>query len=104
LKEREIEQLPNSHFNESALVILKNLPYAKRGYVFKTYYLVYFFKTRTWYIPTAKYKSSFSGLPKDEQAWIEKINTMKKSDKIDFYALLDEYEKSSNINQIGAEI
>ena len=78
----------NEKLNAISLNILKNLPFAKRGYVFKNYN----FHVYSWYIENKNYKPSFSALPKNEQEWINEIKALKKSDNIDFYALMDEYD------------
>ena len=90
LKECETKVL--SYFNGVAFDILRNLPYAKRGYVFDTYYLVSFFSTQSWYVENSKYKPSFSALSKNEQEWVKKIEALKGNKKIDFYLLMDEYK------------
>jgi len=90
LKECETKVL--SYFNSVAFDILRNLPYAKRGYVFDTYYLVSFFSTQSWYVENSKYKPSFSALSKNEQEWVKKIEALKGNKKIDFYLLMDEYK------------
>ena len=82
----------NEKLNVIALNILKNLSYAKRGYIFKSYDLRSFFSVQSWYIENKNYKSSFLALPKNEQEWINKIKALKKSDNIDFYDLMDEYD------------
>ena len=77
--------------NEESIKILKNLPYAKRGYVFKNYILKPYFESQKWYKKEPKYKANFSSLPLVEQQWIKKIKAMKKSDNVEFFELLDEY-------------
>jgi len=83
------KSIVNEELNEMSLNILKNLPYAKRGYSFTKYN----FKCYSWYSEKKDYKANFLALPKNEQVWISKIKAMKKSDDIDFYELMDEYEK-----------
>ena len=82
--------------NEESMKILKNLPYAKRGYVFKSYVLKPYFESQKWYKKEPKYKANFSSLPLVEQQWIRKIKAMKESDDVDFFRLLYEYNKLYN--------
>jgi len=84
--EKEIDE----QINKTSLKILRNLPYAKRGYVFKDYDIKLYTKS---YKKDPSYKANFSSLPLVEQQWIKKIKAMKKSDNIDFYALVDAFEK-----------
>jgi len=84
--EKEIDE----QINKTSLKILRNLPYAKRGYVFKDYDIKLYTKS---YKKDPSYKANFSSLPLVEQQWIKKIKAIKKSDKIDFYALADEFER-----------
>ena len=78
---------------EKMLKVLKNLPYAKRGYKFKDNDLNSFFESKKWYVYKKNYRADFSTLPKNEQAWIAKIKAMKVSDAVIFYDLLAEYEE-----------
>jgi len=86
MSERERDE----NLNELSLKILRNLPYAKRGYIFKDYEIELYAKS---YKKDPSYKANFSSLPLVEQQWIKKIKAMKKSDNIDFYALVDAFEK-----------
>jgi len=82
------------------LKILRNLPYAKRGYVFKSHELNSFFMAQPWYKKRPQYKAKYETLEKNEQEWINKVKAMKRSKVIDFYALFDEYDmlvKSRNL-------
>ena len=51
--------------------ILKNLPFAYRGYVFKSPELQRYFESTDWYIPNPDYKSSMEGMSQDEKEWIQ---------------------------------
>ena len=51
--------------------ILRNLPFAYRGYVFKTKELQDFYESTAWYIPNPEYKAQIEELPKEEQKWVE---------------------------------
>lgn len=51
--------------------ILRNLPFAYRGYVFETKELQDFFQSTAWYIPNPEYKAQIEELPMEEQKWVE---------------------------------
>ena len=51
--------------------ILKNLPFAYRGYIFNTKELQDFYESTPWYIPNPDYKADMQQLPKEEQNWVE---------------------------------
>ena len=51
--------------------ILKNLPFAYRGYIFNSKELQDFFESTTWYIPDPDYKADLQQLPESEQNWVE---------------------------------
>ena len=51
--------------------ILRNLPFAYRGYVFKTKELQDFYESSVWYIPNPEYNADVEGLSEDEQKWVE---------------------------------
>jgi len=56
-------------------------------------FIIEFFESKKWYVYKKNYRADFSTLPKNEQAWIVKINAMKVSDEVNFYDLLAEYEE-----------
>ena len=51
--------------------ILKNLPFAYRGYAFKNKELKKFFESTKWYIRNPKYKGEMDGFAEEEKAWVE---------------------------------
>ena len=51
--------------------ILKNLPFAYRGYVFKDKELRKFFESTKWYIRNPKYKGDMEGFTEEEKKWVE---------------------------------
>ena len=51
--------------------IMKNLPFAYRGHVFKDQGLKKFFESTAWYIPNPDYIDDMSKMSKDEREWIE---------------------------------
>lgn len=59
--------------DETSLKILKNLPYARRGYVFKTKELQDYFSKMSWYSPDPSYIATLSELTDEEQKWLEEL-------------------------------
>lgn len=53
--------------------ILRNMPFAYRGYVFKTPELQRYFESTNWYIPNPDYKSNIDELNPNEKAWIQTV-------------------------------
>lgn len=51
--------------------IMKNLPFAYRGHVFKDKGLRAFFESTDWYIPNPDYIDDMSQMSKEEREWIE---------------------------------
>lgn len=51
--------------------ILKNIPFAYRGYVFEDKGLQQYFESTKWYIPNPNYKSDMNSMSKDEVEWIQ---------------------------------
>ena len=51
--------------------ILKNLPFAYRGYIFNSKELQDFYESTPWYIPNPDYKPDVQQLPEEEQRWVE---------------------------------
>lgn len=51
--------------------ILKNLPFAYRGYIFKTKALQDYFESTEWYIANPKYKGEMDGFSEEERKWVE---------------------------------
>jgi hypothetical protein len=52
--------------------ILKNLPFARRGYIFQSAELKSFFKKQDWYIPNPNYEPDVNMLSAIEKQWIDK--------------------------------
>ena len=51
--------------------ILKNLPFAYRGYIFKDKSLQEYFESANWYIPDPQYRADVEKLSEDEQKWVK---------------------------------
>lgn len=65
------ENLSYDKFTPQQRRILKNLPFAYRGYVFKSKELQDFFESTPWYIPDPDYGADVQTLTPDEQKWVE---------------------------------
>jgi len=52
--------------------LLKNLPFARRGYIFQNPELKSYFENIDWYIPNPQYTADFNLLIPDEKNWYEK--------------------------------
>ncbi|MFC6268532.1 YARHG domain-containing protein [Frigoriflavimonas asaccharolytica] len=52
--------------------ILRNLPFARRGYIFKNKELNDFYTEMEWYIPNPNYEANIEILTDDEKHWMEK--------------------------------
>ncbi|SFS48682.1 YARHG domain-containing protein [Sphingobacterium wenxiniae] len=52
--------------------ILRNLPFARRGYVFQDPQLHHFYSDFGWYIPNPKYVAVVKDLTVEEQQWLER--------------------------------
>lgn len=58
--------------DETSKKILRNLPFARRGYIFSAPELNKYFNNQIWYIPDPNYKADTNGLTLDEQMWIKR--------------------------------
>ena len=52
-------------------LILRNIPFAYRGYVFKSPNLKEFFESTEWYVPNPNYVDKIEELPWEEREWVE---------------------------------
>jgi hypothetical protein len=55
--------------------VLENIPYARRGYVFKNAELKAFFEAKPWYMPDPEYKEA--ALTEDEKEWLKEVKALK---------------------------
>lgn len=78
---QNLDYLPFSYYQEDYInepqndlqkKILKNLPFARRGYVFKNQDLKNYFTKMDWYIPNPNYEPDTELLTETEKKWIEK--------------------------------
>lgn len=76
----DFEYLPFSYYQDKNIAtpktdfqrkLLKNLPFARRGYVFKTEDLNAAFRKMDWYIPNPNYEPDIEILTDHEKKWIE---------------------------------
>lgn len=66
-----VQSLKELELSKDERKILKNLPYAYRGMVFKNKKLREFFESTEWYIPDPEYKADVDQLSEEEKEWIE---------------------------------
>lgn len=52
--------------------VLRNLPFARRGYVFSSPELKEYYANQVWYIPNPNYKADMQGLTPKEQQWVNR--------------------------------
>lgn len=60
--------------SETEKRILKNLPFARRGYIFSNKEIGDYYKRMDWYIPNPNYQPVVELLTEQEKAWIRKWN------------------------------
>lgn len=60
--------------NEFTRKVLENLPYARRGYVFKNKELKAFYDKQPWYMPDPDYKEG--ALTEEEKAWLKEVRKL----------------------------
>lgn len=58
-------------FSREQRQILRNVPFAYRGFVFKTKKLQDFFNSTKWYVANPNYKVDMNELTEDEKEWVE---------------------------------
>ncbi len=71
---------PTKSNNEKSYKILRNLPFAIRGYVFKTTYIQNYYLSQKWYKPNPKYKARLEDLSAKERQWLNEVNYNKWED------------------------
>ena len=66
------ESIPNAQ-DEFSKKILRNLPFARRGYIFKDKLVQkYYSKMTNWYTPKPEYQPEVDNLSKEEKEWVKK--------------------------------
>ncbi|WP_299220250.1 YARHG domain-containing protein [uncultured Aquimarina sp.] len=59
--------------DEASFKILRNLPFAIRGYVFKTKIIQDYYLSQIWYKPNASYSLNLNTLSKEEKEWLKVV-------------------------------
>ncbi len=79
---QDLSYLPYSYYqvdnisepqNDFQKQLLKNLPFARRGYVFQNAELKNYFEKMDWYIPNPNYTPNIDTLADEEKKWLEKV-------------------------------
>tara|TARA_B110000977_G_C10970063_1_gene451987 strand:+ start:17 stop:1093 length:1077 start_codon:yes stop_codon:yes gene_type:complete len=63
---------PEHPKNDFERKLLKNLPFARRGYVFSNNQLQEYYEKLDWYIPNKNYRANVESLYEEEKKWLEK--------------------------------
>jgi len=75
------------------LKILRNLPYAKRGYIFKSTDLMKFYKSKEWYKENPLCTGKQSDLTNREKEWLNRIKEFKSINNETFLSEVDWYQE-----------
>jgi hypothetical protein len=79
---KNLDYIPFSYYQEDKIYkpqnefqrkVLKNLPFARRGYIFQNQDLNDFYRKFEWYIPNPNYEPNVEILTENEKKWIEKF-------------------------------
>lgn len=79
----EEDKLPFSFFSSQYIIksadeiskkILRNLPFARRGYIFKTSAIQKYYEKMDWYMPDENYKATTESLTPEEVKWINEVD------------------------------
>ncbi|MBN2890260.1 MAG: YARHG domain-containing protein [Bacteroidales bacterium] len=62
--------------NEISKKILRNLPFARRGYVFKNHDIQSYYEKMEWYMPDKNYSATTNSLTPEEVEWINEIDNV----------------------------
>ena len=63
----------NPPLNEFSKTILKNLPFARRGYIFKNPEISAYYYKQKWYLPDPRYVPDLKLITREEQLWLKKL-------------------------------
>lgn len=63
--------------NKSSVKILRNLPFARRGYVFSSDMVQEYYEKHDWYMPNKDYKGTMDSLTPEELKWYKKVRSNK---------------------------
>jgi hypothetical protein len=61
--------------DEESFKILRNYPYAKRGYIFKNEMIQNYYETLEWYVPNINYTANFDELTEKEKVWLKELKS-----------------------------
>lgn len=61
--------------DENSFKILRNLPFAVRGYIFKTELIQKYYLNQNWYRPNPKYTADIKALSTEEKDWLNAVKT-----------------------------
>lgn len=75
--------LNNFHFitstsDEASFKIIRNYPYARRGYIFKTKMIQAYYESQEWYVPNTNYIANFNELTEKEKKWLKELKAKHK--------------------------
>ena len=70
-----MSQLIDECANAESYQVLRNLPYALRGYHFKTDYIQEYYERQHWYREDPKYTASLESITEDERKWLISIKS-----------------------------
>lgn len=73
-KPEQFHNFLDSDMDAETIRILRNLPFAYRGYVFKSPSLQRFFESTSWYIPNPDYEGKVEEMSEEEQEWIQTMS------------------------------
>ncbi|TPN84640.1 YARHG domain-containing protein [Aquimarina algicola] len=65
--------------NEESFKILRNLPFAIRGYIFKTKLIQDYYLSQSWYQPNPDYKANLETLSNEELEWLKIVKSKQKN-------------------------
>ncbi|MBU2996445.1 YARHG domain-containing protein [Cellulophaga baltica] len=76
-KKIDLGNTSTNSVNENSFKILRNLPFAIKGYVFKTKLIQDYYLSQNWYIPNPDYKSNLDELYTEERDWLSIVKSKK---------------------------
>lgn len=67
--------IPTEAVDDFSARVLRNYPFARRGYVFRDAALSAYFEQQPWYLPDPEYVPELTALGPEEQAWFRRLTT-----------------------------
>lgn len=74
-KKINLKNTGTNSINENSFKILRNLPFAIRGYVFKTKLIQDYYLSQSWYKPNLQYKATLKTLYHEELEWLRIVKS-----------------------------